>query len=171
MGAVQLPGHVAQRAERKHPILLHGTCGVDQHDVDLRLYITVLETVVHDDQIHLGMLGADAADTVRSPFAHHDAHIGKFAFDLQRFVAHVAVMIRRRNLAVTLRATAVTARQQCHAMRLRHVVDDHFGQRSLARTADGDVADADDRNVELLAMQNPPIEQLMTEQNRHLVKP
>jgi hypothetical protein len=80
-------------------------------------------------------------------------------------------MIRRRNLAVTLRATAVTARQQCHAMRLRHVVDDHFGQRSLARTADGDVADADDRNVELLAMQNPPIEQLMTEQNRHLVKP
>ena len=83
VGAVQLPG--TSRSEPSGSIHLHGTCGVDQHDVDLRLYITVLETVVHDDQIHLGMLGADAADTVRSPFAHHDAHIGKFAFDLQRF--------------------------------------------------------------------------------------
>ena len=38
----------------KHPILLHGTCGVDQHDVDLRFYITVLETVVHDNNFGAG---------------------------------------------------------------------------------------------------------------------
>lgn len=53
MGAVELLGQVAQRAGRQHPVVLHGARGVDHHDVDLRLDVTVLEAVVHDDQIDL----------------------------------------------------------------------------------------------------------------------
>lgn len=40
-------------------------------------------------------------------------------------------------------------------MPLSHVGDHHLGHRGFARTAYGDIADADDRNIELLLFQNP----------------
>ena len=58
MGAVQFFGQVAQGSERQHPVVLHGARGVDHHDVHLRLYIAMLEPVVHDDEVDVGVLGA-----------------------------------------------------------------------------------------------------------------
>ena len=43
------------------------------------------------------------------------------------------------------------------------MVDNHLGRGSLARTANRDVADTDDWNVELLALENADIEEEMPE--------
>ena len=55
-------------------------------------------------------------------------------------------------------------------MHLGHVGDHHFGHRGLARAADGDVADADDRNVELLAFEDAPVEEAVTERHPRFIE-
>ena len=55
-------------------------------------------------------------------------------------------------------------------MPLGHVGDHHLGHRGFARTAYGDIADADDRNIELLLFQNPPIEKPVAQQDPQLIK-
>ena len=169
MGAVQLFGQVAQRSERQHPVMLNGARRVDHHDIDLRLHITVLEAVVHDDEVYFGVFGPDAADALGAFLAHDDHRAGKFEFDLKRFVAHVAVVGIGLHLPVAFGAATVAARQQGHVVHLRHVGDHHFGHRGLARTADGDVADADDRDVELLAFEHSPVEQAVTESHPRFI--
>ena len=149
--------------------MLDGARGVDHHDIDLRLHVAVLETVVHHDQIDFGVFGADAADAVGTFLADGDHCVGEFELDLQRFVAHVAVVRIAAHLAVALRAPPVAAREQRHVVHLRHVGDHHFGHRGLARAADGDVADADDRDVELLAFEHSPVEQAVTESHPRFI--
>ncbi len=170
VGAVQLLGQVAQRAHGQHTIVLHGACGVDHHHVDFGLDVAVLEAVVHDDQIHLGVLGEDAADAVGPLLADDDHRVGELELDLQRFVAHVAVVRVGPDLQVAFGAPAVAAREQGHVVHLRHVADNHFGHRGLARSAYGDVADADDRNVEPFAAEHTPVEETVTKRHRRLVQ-
>ena len=170
MGAVQFFGQVAQGSERQHPVVLHGARGVDHHDVHLRLYIAVLEPVVHDDEVDVGVLGADAADPFGTLLAHGHHRIGEFEFDLQRLVAHIPVMGVGLHLQIPLGTAAVPARQQGDAMHLRHIGDHHLGHRGFARTADGDVADTDDRDVELLAFEDTPVEETVTESHPRLIE-
>ena len=170
MGAVQLLRKVPQRPHGQHPVVLDGPRGVDHHDIDFRLHVAVLEAVVHNDQIDLGMLGADAADTFGTLLADGDHRIGKLEFDLQRLVARVAVVRIGPNFKIPLRAASVAAREQRHIVHLGHVGNHHFGHRGLARAADGDVADADDRNVELLAFEDAPVEEAVTERHPRFIE-
>ena len=116
------------------------------------------------------MFGANAADALGTLLADGDHHVGEFEFDLQRFVPHIAVMRIAAHLPVTLRAPPVAAREQCHVVHLRHVGDHHFGHRGLARAADGDVADADDRNVEFLAFEDTPVEEAVTKRHPRFIE-
>ena len=170
VGAVQLLRKVAQRSHGQHPVVLDGPRGVDHHDIDFRFHVAVLETVVHNDQVDLGMLGADAADAFGTLLADGDHRIGKLELDLQRLVAHVAVVRVGTHLQIPFRTASVTAREQRHVVHLGHVGNYHFGHRGLARAADGDVADADDRNVELLALEDAPVEEAVTERHPRFIE-
>ena len=61
MRPVQLFGQI-RRLPAGNPIMLHGPCRIDHDDIDFRLYITVLEAVVHHDEIDLRMLLPKTAD-------------------------------------------------------------------------------------------------------------
>ena len=110
MRTVQLFGQIAQRPQRQHAVVLHGPRGVDHHDIDLRLHVAVLEAVVHDDEVHPGVFGSDAADALGPLLADGHHRLGKLELDLQRLVAHVAVVRIAAHLPVALRAAAVAAR-------------------------------------------------------------
>ena len=138
--------------------------------VTFRLDVTMLEPVVHDDEVDLGMLGTNPPDGLGPLLADDDDRIGKLELDLERLVADLAVMRRKRNLAVTLGFTPVPAREERDIMLLGHVGDNHLGHRGLAGTADGDVADADDGDVEPLAFEEAPVEKAVTECHPHLVE-
>ena len=55
-------------------------------------------------------------------------------------------------------------------MHLGHVGDYHFGHRGFTRTADGDVTDTDDRDVEFLALENAPVEEAVTKRHPRFIE-
>jgi len=130
----------------------------------------VLEPVVHHHEVDLRMLGQQTADALRTLLAHRNHNLRELELDLQGLVAHVAVVRVGPHLEIPLRPAAVAARNERHTMELRHVVEHHLGHRSLARAADGDVADADDGHVEPLALEDPPVEQTVTERHSRFIE-
>ena len=142
---------------------------VDHDNIYARLDIAVLETVVHDYEFRLGMLGLDAADGIRTFFAHHHQSVGELQLHLQRLIPHVAIRRLGRNLDIPLRTASVSAREERHATILHHVGHDHLGRRGLARTADGDVSHADDRRRKLFALEQPAIEHPMADIDHHAI--
>lgn len=109
MRPVQLFGQIPQIARRQHPIMLHGPCRIDHDDIDFRLYVTVLEAVVHHDEIDLRMLLPKTADPLCPFLAHDHDRIGKFALDLQRLVPHFAVVRFGSDLNISFRSPPVSS--------------------------------------------------------------
>ena len=170
VGSSERFGNIAQRTVRQHMVLLDRTRSVDYDDVNPRRYVSVLETVVHNDQFDVGMFGLNTAYSLCTLLAHDDHDIGILELYLQRFIAHVAIGIVQRNFTIPPRTTTVSARQKRNLAFLRHISDNHLGCRRLSRSADGYVSDAYDRNIERLARKHTRIEEEMPKTHSRLVK-
>ena len=171
LSTIQLRRQIAQLTRRQELILIDRSRIIDHNDIDRRLDIAMLETIVHHHHLHLGVLLAQAFDARHTILANHYGHIGKLHLDHLRLVAHLDIVNIGLHLDITFGLAPIAARDQCHLERLAQMAHDHLSHRSLARTANRDVADADNRYIEPLGRENTPIEESMTKRDRHLIEP
>ena len=79
---------------------------------------------------------------------HRHGDIRELALDLQRFVAHLFGCVVHTHHQESLAAAFVTHREHRHAILLAVNAHGILSHRRLAGAADGDIADADYRDVE-----------------------
>ena len=103
--------NIAQTTQWQHVVTIYWACRVDDDYVDLSLYSTVLEAVIHHNKVDLGVLLAYALDASYSIFAHYNHYVRVFEFYLQRLITHVAIWVIYAYLVVTLCRAAVATRE------------------------------------------------------------
>ena len=69
---------IAQLSVWKQMIALDRAVCVDDYDIDKRIDIAMLETIIHNNEIYLRMLGLDTVYGLGSFLAHYNQRIWKF---------------------------------------------------------------------------------------------
>ena len=171
IGPVDLSSRVAQPAPRQQPVAVNRTIVVHQQDIDPRLDIPVLKSVVENNQFDLGVNFPQPADSLGPFFANRHRNVGILHLHLLGFVAYALDRRARSREHEPFGPAAIPARKYGYSPLARKTLDQKFGHRRLARTADSQIAHAHDRNVELLAPENLQIEQLVPDVDYQTVYP
>ena len=146
---------------------------VDEHDVNTRLHISVLEGIVEQDDVGLAVLVATCqlCDATGALTVNGYGNIREFGLHLEGFVADVpdrGVLVSPKE-AVGL--ALVASAEHCHLEIVLQQTDEIFHVRCLPRAAHSDVAHGDDRYVEGADFQNAHFEEHIPETDSQSVKP
>ena len=135
------PG-LAQRAGGQLPAVANAAI-VEDADFHIPRQRRVLQAIVADEDVHLGMGGAQRAGRVQALRGHKHRHAGA-ARQQQGLVAHVFGVGQRQHRAAIHRAAAIAARDDAGlpAMALQ-MAHDGLGDRGFARTTGNHIAHHD----------------------------
>jgi len=151
----------AQSARRQQTVVGYHAVIVDKQDIDTRMHVAVLVGIVEQDDVDVarGLVGAQALDA--APPVVVDGHVGRgeLLLHLPRFVADFLHGALRPGQYVATRLTLVAAAEYSHAVGLAQQAQQVLRVRCLSRSADAQVADADDGDVVTVRLQYVQVEQ------------
>ena len=147
---------------------------VDEQDVDAGFHLPVLEGVVEEDDIDIGVLAVvlgQTADAIGAAMVDGDSHLRELLLHLERFVADVAhlrgVVGDDKTAGLALVATTQHGKAQVILQQAYEVF--HVGR--LAGAANGDVADGDDGRLERAALPQPRVKEEIADVDAQAVEP
>jgi hypothetical protein len=169
--AFHLLGIVAQSSQWQQVVLIYGAGVIYHQDIELGIYLAVLEPVVENYQVHIGMLPANAVDTHGALFAHCDHRVGKFCLYLLGFIADIAIRRTRSYFEISFCFASVAPRQQCNGVCFAKMTYQEFAHRSFAGSADSNIAYTNNRDVVTCAFLNARIVQSVPQRDDQTVYP
>ena len=144
---------------------------IHQQDVDPRFDITVLECIIQNNQVHFGVRLPQAPDPFDPALADGHRNLRIFQLDLFGFVTdrpERRADIRKHEPA---RFAFVSARKHRYVIARCEIFDQVFRDGSLAGTADSEISDAYNRDIELFAPENLQVEKLVPDPDDQSVYP
>ena len=115
---------------------------VDEHDIDARLHIAVLEGIVEQDDVGLAALVAacQLRDAAGALVVDGDGDIRELGLHLEGLVTDVPDRGVLISLKETVAFALVASAEHCHLAIVFQQTDEVFHVRRFSRAAHGDVA-------------------------------
>jgi hypothetical protein len=129
----------------------------------------MLKAIIHHYDIYVGMLLNNAVDSLYPSLTYNDQNIGKLQLNLQRLITHIAIRRVGLNEAITLGAATIATREKSYLTVSTERLHKKLSHRRFTRTANGDVTHTDNRDRELMTLDDARVKKPMANGYHHIV--
>ena len=173
VGPVLATERLAQAACGEQLVVDDESVIIDQQDIDARLHVAVLESVVEKDHIHVLRLriARHAVDALATVAVDGHIGIGKLPLHLVRLIADLVHGRVGLGQHIATALPLVASGEHAHLHPLLEQPDEILHVRGLARATYGDIAHGDDRYVKSLLAKHAKLKQLVAKTHSQTIDP
>ena len=162
---------LTQSAHRQQSVVDNQPMVVDQQDIDARFDITMLKSIVQQDDVNILVVFHQCVYSVTAVLVHSHCDIREFLLHLERFITYLRHGGFGGRLYEALTLALIASAQHGGAEVILQQTDKVLHMRSLATATNCDIANRDDGYIKAAASQYSHTKKHVTAVYRQTVQP